>query len=163
MKQSDDSVEKKRLSLFGVCFLVITYWWAVVLFPLFTALFPITWVMDRVRRRLLDKIAFLWMRLTLFCCRVRVVIQGEENLPTVDRPVMYVANHQSFLDIYVLSALKPKFKFVSKIEVFSYPIIGKLSIFWRNGKKTESWGFRWMMCLDRLGDGVGRICWFETW
>ncbi|KAK4528457.1 hypothetical protein GAYE_SCF56G6400 [Galdieria yellowstonensis] len=124
MKQSDDSVEKKRLSLFGVCFLVITYWWAVVLFPLFTALFPITWVMDRVRRRLLDKIAFLWMRLTLFCCRVRVVIQGEENLPTVDRPVMYVANHQSFLDIYVLSALKPKFKFVSKIEVFSYPIIG---------------------------------------
>ncbi|EME27984.1 1-acylglycerol-3-phosphate O-acyltransferase isoform 1 [Galdieria sulphuraria] len=123
MKQSSE-VKKKRFSVFGVFFLIVTYLWAVILFPVFTALFPVTLLLDRVRRRLLDRFAMLWMRLTLFCCRLQVVIQGEENLPRSDEVVMYVANHQSYLDIYVLSALKRKFKFVSKIEVFSYPVIG---------------------------------------
>ncbi|GJD11786.1 1-acyl-sn-glycerol-3-phosphate acyltransferase 1, chloroplastic [Galdieria sulphuraria] len=99
MKQSSE-VKKKRFSVFGVFFLIVTYLWAVILFPVFTALFPVTLLLDRV------------------------VIQGEENLPRSDEVVMYVANHQSYLDIYVLSALKRKFKFVSKIEVFSYPVIG---------------------------------------
>ncbi|GJQ13851.1 hypothetical protein GpartN1_g5642.t1 [Galdieria partita] len=123
MKQSSE-LKKKRFSLFGIVFLVVTYLWAIILFPIFTALFPVTLLLDRVRRRLLDRLAMLWMRLTLFCCRLPVVIVGEENLPQSDAAVMYVANHQSYLDIYVLSALKRKFKFVSKIEVFSYPIIG---------------------------------------
>lgn len=123
MKQSS-GIQKKRWSLFGVFFLVVTYLWAVILFPIFTSLFLVTFVLDRVRRRLLDRIALLWMRLTLFCCRMPVIVRGEENLPRSDRPVMYIANHQSYLDIYVLSALKRKFKFVSKIEVFSYPLIG---------------------------------------
>jgi hypothetical protein len=54
----------------------------------------------------------------------RVTISGRENLPKSSTGAVYVANHQSIMDIFVLFLLGKPFKFVSKIEVFYVPIIG---------------------------------------
>uniref|UniRef100_A0A0R0KRK2 Phospholipid/glycerol acyltransferase domain-containing protein n=1 Tax=Glycine max TaxID=3847 RepID=A0A0R0KRK2_SOYBN len=50
--------------------------------------------------------------------------EGSENLPPPDTPVVYVSNHQSFLDIYTLLTLGRSFKFISKTGIFLFPIIG---------------------------------------
>lgn len=51
-------------------------------------------------------------------------IEGWENLPAADEGAVYVANHQSFLDIYTLFQLGRPFKFISKTSNFLIPIIG---------------------------------------
>mmetsp|Transcript_34400 Transcript_34400/g.62004 ORF Transcript_34400/g.62004 Transcript_34400/m.62004 type:complete len:226 (+) Transcript_34400:560-1237(+) len=53
-----------------------------------------------------------------------VIVEGRENLPPPDKPVVYVANHQSFLDIYSLFHLRRPFKFISKTSNFLVPVIG---------------------------------------
>lgn len=47
-----------------------------------------------------------------------------ENLPAVQQPAVYVANHLSFLDIFSLFHLNRPFKFISKTSNFFIPIIG---------------------------------------
>eukprot|EP00959_Pyramimonas_sp_CCMP1952_P302103 6321223-Pyramimonas_sp.AAC.1 len=51
-------------------------------------------------------------------------VKGKENLPPKGTPVVYVANHQSYLDIFSLFALHRPFKFVSKTDIFYIPIVG---------------------------------------
>jgi 1-acyl-sn-glycerol-3-phosphate acyltransferase len=51
-------------------------------------------------------------------------IEGLENLPRADEGAVYVANHQSFLDIYTLFQLGRPFKFISKTSNFLIPLIG---------------------------------------
>ena len=51
-------------------------------------------------------------------------IEGWENLPADDEGAVYVANHQSFLDIYTLFLLGRPFKFISKTSNFLVSIIG---------------------------------------
>jgi 1-acyl-sn-glycerol-3-phosphate acyltransferase len=54
-----------------------------------------------------------------------VQIEGAENLPPADEPVMYTPNHCSFLDIFALSGYVPRrFKYISKIEILQIPLIG---------------------------------------
>jgi 1-acyl-sn-glycerol-3-phosphate acyltransferase len=54
----------------------------------------------------------------------RVTIVGAENLPPPSAPAVYVANHQSFMDIYSLFRLRRPFKFISKTSNFVIPIVG---------------------------------------
>uniref|UniRef100_A0A383WDN4 1-acyl-sn-glycerol-3-phosphate acyltransferase n=1 Tax=Tetradesmus obliquus TaxID=3088 RepID=A0A383WDN4_TETOB len=53
-----------------------------------------------------------------------VQIEGRENLPPASTPAVYVANHQSFMDIYSLFHLQRPFKFISKTSNFLIPIVG---------------------------------------
>merc|ERR1719454_1645253 len=54
-----------------------------------------------------------------------VTVEGAENLPAAGEPLMYVPNHCSFLDIFVLSGYLPRrFKYISKIEILRIPLIG---------------------------------------
>eukprot|EP00882_Tetradesmus_deserticola_P007053 GHRQ01007425.1.p1 GENE.GHRQ01007425.1~~GHRQ01007425.1.p1 ORF type:complete len:346 (+),score=136.04 GHRQ01007425.1:213-1250(+) len=53
-----------------------------------------------------------------------VQIEGRENLPSSSTPAVYVANHQSFMDIYSLFHLQRPFKFISKTSNFLIPIVG---------------------------------------
>jgi 1-acyl-sn-glycerol-3-phosphate acyltransferase len=55
----------------------------------------------------------------------RVRIKGRRNIPW-KRPCVIVSNHQSMLDILVLYHLFAPYKWVSKRENFSIPIIGWL-------------------------------------
>lgn len=84
---------------------------------------PFVYVFDRKRRRLLHTINAVWARLSILPF-FRVSIEGRENLPPSSTGAVYVANHQSIMDIFVLFLLGKPFKFVSKIEVFYVPIIG---------------------------------------
>uniref|UniRef100_A0A0D9XL21 Phospholipid/glycerol acyltransferase domain-containing protein n=1 Tax=Leersia perrieri TaxID=77586 RepID=A0A0D9XL21_9ORYZ len=54
----------------------------------------------------------------------KLEVEGMENLPPNTSPAVYVANHQSFLDIYTLLTLGRCFKFISKTSIFMFPIIG---------------------------------------
>ncbi|GJM91108.1 hypothetical protein PR202_ga07452 [Eleusine coracana subsp. coracana] len=54
----------------------------------------------------------------------KLEVEGMENLPPNSSPAVYVANHQSFLDIYTLLTLGRCFKFISKTSIFMFPIIG---------------------------------------
>jgi 1-acyl-sn-glycerol-3-phosphate acyltransferase len=51
-------------------------------------------------------------------------VKGRENLPSPETAVVYVANHQSYLDIFSLFRLYRPFKFVSKQSIFYIPIVG---------------------------------------
>lgn len=61
-----------------------------------------------------------------FMCRVfGMHVEYEGELQT-SRPTLYVANHTSYLDVFVLGAKLPG-AFVAKSEVASWPVFGKLA------------------------------------
>ncbi|KAI7838407.1 hypothetical protein COHA_007811 [Chlorella ohadii] len=87
------------------------------------AVYPFVLQFDKYRRRAEHAINTLWAKLTtMFYYPVQ--IEGLENLPAPNQPAVYVANHQSFLDIYTLFHLHRDFKFISKTSNFLIPIIG---------------------------------------
>jgi 1-acyl-sn-glycerol-3-phosphate acyltransferase len=75
---------------------------------------------ERIHRR----VAVPWARVILWACGVKVEVRHPENLdPT--RPRVYLCNHQSYFDIFVLLAHLPvHFKFVMKEELMRIPILG---------------------------------------
>lgn len=79
---------------------------------------------DRTTRRFQDFVAMLWMKCTMFSFRMTPTIISPHNLPSPNIPVVYVANHASYLDIYIFAALGRRIKYLSKSEIFKLPIIG---------------------------------------
>lgn len=82
-------------------------------------LFP--WVKTKIRLRLERRWSAGMMRIM----NIRVRVLGVP--PDLDtHNIMLVANHISWLDIYLLSAVRPA-RFVSKSEVRSWPVVGRLA------------------------------------
>jgi 1-acyl-sn-glycerol-3-phosphate acyltransferase len=72
-------------------------------------------VYDRAQRR--------WARGLLRATGIRVQVEGEERIPK--EPVVYISNHASFVDIWVLLATLPgSVRFVFKKEFLYIPIMG---------------------------------------
>lgn len=63
-----------------------------------------------------------WSRHLLRLCRVKVKIQGA---PIMDQPVLWVANHVSWLDIFVINSVRSTY-FVAKSEIRKWPLLGWL-------------------------------------
>lgn len=90
--------------------------------PLLAVLVVVTWPFDRNRRiagrflRLLAAFA-TW---TFPYWRIRI----EGAWPADDRAYVVVSNHQSILDIFMLSRVPREMKWVAKKELFSIPWIG---------------------------------------
>lgn len=63
-------------------------------------------------------------RRTLDALDVRLAVHGAGSIP--DAPVLIVANHVSWLDVYALNALRPA-RFVAKSETASWPIAGGIT------------------------------------
>jgi 1-acyl-sn-glycerol-3-phosphate acyltransferase len=64
-----------------------------------------------------------WSRNVLKWSGIEVHTKGLANIPT-EKPVVYVANHQSFFDILTLGATLPgTFRFVAKRELKKIPIM----------------------------------------
>ncbi|PRQ46114.1 putative 1-acylglycerol-3-phosphate O-acyltransferase [Rosa chinensis] len=107
----------------GLCFYAITAFNAIYLFALMVVAHPFVLLLDRYRRRAQFFIAKVWatFAVTLF---LNIKFEGLENLPPPDVPAVYVSNHQSFLDIYVLLTIGRPYKFISKTSIFLIPIIG---------------------------------------
>ncbi|TAM88372.1 MAG: 1-acyl-sn-glycerol-3-phosphate acyltransferase [Candidimonas sp.] len=63
-----------------------------------------------------------WSRWLMMLCGVAVRVVGQ---PVLDRPSLWVANHVSWVDIFVLNSVRGV-SFVSKSEVRRWPVIGWL-------------------------------------
>jgi 1-acyl-sn-glycerol-3-phosphate acyltransferase len=96
---------------------------AIFLFVAMVVFHPLVLLFDRYRRRAQHYIAKIWATLTISMF-YKLEVEGMENLPPNSSPAVYVANHQSFLDIYTLLTLGRCFKFISKTSIFMFPIIG---------------------------------------
>nr|QVG79487.1 lysophosphatidic acid acyltransferase [Eranthis hyemalis] len=107
----------------GLCFYSVTAVAAVFLFMFMILAHPFVLLLDRYRRRTHHLIAKVWATLSVFPF-FKIEFEGLENLPAPDIPAVYVSNHQSFLDIYTALILGRNFKFISKVGIFVFPIIG---------------------------------------
>ena len=63
-----------------------------------------------------------WSTCLLALCGVSTVVQGE---PRLAGPVLWVANHVSWIDIFALNRVRPT-AFVAKSEIRSWPLLGWL-------------------------------------
>ncbi|KAF5766313.1 putative 1-acylglycerol-3-phosphate O-acyltransferase [Helianthus annuus] len=107
----------------GVCFYAVTSIVAIFLFVLMVIGHPFVLLRDRYQRSFHHLIAKIWASMTVFPF-FKIKIEGFENLPPKNSPAVYVANHQSFLDIYALLTLGRNLKFISKTAIFLFPIVG---------------------------------------
>eukprot|EP00850_Spirogloea_muscicola_P003902 SM000016S01890 [mRNA] locus=s16:470658:472072:+ [translate_table: standard] len=141
----------------AAAFYFTTFALAVPLFAVMLALHPLVVLLDRHRRRAHHAVNAVWAN-----CTTRpfyaTALEGAEHLPRADAPAVYVANHQSFLDIYTLFQLGRPFKFISKTSNFLIPIVGWSM--WLTGhvplkrldKRSQMECLK--LCLDLLKRGV---------
>ena len=70
-------------------------------------------------------VARTWAKSILWVSRVKVDVEGFENLP-LDTPCILMPNHQSNFDIPVLLGRLPiQFRWLAKAELFKIPIFGR--------------------------------------
>jgi len=112
-------IDKIRATAFFLWSLLL----AVPLFATMLAMAPFVVAFDKFRRLAQHFVNNLWAMASTWPF-YGVEIEGRENLPPPERGVVYVANHQSFLDIYSLFHLQRPFKFISKTSNFIIPIVG---------------------------------------
>ena len=77
-----------------------------------------------------DRIIARWSRWLLRACGIRLVEQpaaGAQPLSSLSGPALLVANHISWLDIFLMLA-STSAHFVAKIEIASWPVLGRLVI-----------------------------------
>jgi 1-acyl-sn-glycerol-3-phosphate acyltransferase len=66
-----------------------------------------------------------WCRLIAATVGMRVRVHGLENLPAEGVPVVYMANHQSYMDIPALYGFLPvQFRIIAKESLFRVPFMG---------------------------------------
>ena len=65
-----------------------------------------------------------WCRMTVRLMRIRLVAVNQERVVR-DRPVVFLANHQSMLDILICGAvLNRQYRWLAKAELFRIPLLG---------------------------------------
>lgn len=73
-------------------------------------------------RKLDDKIVFAWAKITCFLFNIKINIHHIENRPS--EGTVFLFNHSSYLDIFLLLVAIPGLRFGAKIELFKIPIFG---------------------------------------
>jgi 1-acyl-sn-glycerol-3-phosphate acyltransferase len=84
---------------------------------------PPQWICTKVCRGAARRLPHYYFRAVARLLRIRVRVSGE---PLKNRACLYVANHISWLDIVVLSAIAPMC-FIAKKEVAGWPLFGTLA------------------------------------
>ncbi len=94
--------------------------YAAYVWTLFATLGAATWLLVMLAPRL----SWRWRIIHLFAhflslaSGTRIDLNGVENLPPATQPCVYVSNHASYLDSYVLlAAISRGFSFVAKVEL----------------------------------------------
>ena len=82
-------------------------------------------IFDRNNGRLVHLFAAVpWAKVILRVAGLNGKVSGKENI-NPDKTYIFMSNHQSFVDIFVLLASIPKdFKFIMKKELMDIPILG---------------------------------------
>ena len=75
-------------------------------------------------QRLRSGATLRWSRALMRLCGVKIAVRGE---PCRHQPVMWVANHVSWVDIFVLNSVRPT-AFVAKSEIRRWPLLGWLAV-----------------------------------
>lgn len=96
-------------------------------------------------------------RLLMTICGVRVILHGQA---VQDRSVLYVSNHISWLDIFVLNSVRCT-SFIAKSDIRRWPVIGWLvagagTVFIERGQRRaiQIVSQQMAVCFER-GDAVG--------
>jgi 1-acyl-sn-glycerol-3-phosphate acyltransferase len=84
---------------------------------------PLQWISVKLGLPVRRLIPMYYHRICLKLFGVRVEVRGA---PTPNRPLLFVANHSSWLDHLILSATTPVV-FIAKKEIASWPIFGTLA------------------------------------
>lgn len=136
--------------LFLLRFVCVSVW---ILLGLLTelAVFP---ALGRARRR---RVVGAWSRGLMRLCGVRLRCLGE---PVMSGAVLWVANHVSWVDIFVLNSVRTT-SFVAKSDIRRWPVIGLL-VAWagtlfidrHHRHAVRDAGRQMLACLDE-GDAVG--------
>jgi 1-acyl-sn-glycerol-3-phosphate acyltransferase len=80
--------------------------------------------LGRTTRRACDLRIERWSRFIVEQARIRLTVVGKERLP--DRPMIFMSNHESYLDVPVLFATCPApLRMIAKRELFAVPIWGR--------------------------------------
>src|SRR5690625_7528278 len=99
-----------------VFFSVLLFFWVLIGLGIIVCYF--SWcALDKKQR-----VIRWWSRHLLRLCRVKVEIQGT---PIMDQPVLWVANHVSWLDIFLINSVRST-HFVAKSEIRKWPLLGWL-------------------------------------
>lgn len=64
-----------------------------------------------------------WSKTSLWFCRVKIFAEGMENIDP-GKVQIFASNHASHFDIFILSAILPRFGWVAKKELSMVPFIG---------------------------------------
>jgi lyso-ornithine lipid O-acyltransferase len=81
---------------------------------------PLQWISIKLGLPLRRWIPCLYHRIILFVLGIRVSVRGA---PAAERPLLFVSNHSSWIDILALSSITP-LKFIAKSEVAGWPLFG---------------------------------------
>ena len=93
---------------------------AAFFFTMTPLLISLQWLLDRLRLPGWGFIASNYYRVLCALLRMRVQVSGT---PTRGRPVLYVSNHVSWVDILAIGSVMPV-AFVAKREVAGWPLVG---------------------------------------
>ena len=116
--------------------MIRTFFWAVWLFAYFISLTPVYWKVRRLEKRsgpeaaaehnaLVQKQVKLWTTRLLRNIGLAVTVEGAENLPGADETVVFVVNHQSYLDIpVVLGSIGRAYPLLGKRQLGKIPFLG---------------------------------------
>lgn len=107
----------------AVLFALTLYALSLVFIPVIAVARPIVQRRDPVRRSFLDRCVQLWARILCWPF-FKVEIEGLGNLLPRDEPCVFVANHQSFMDILSTMHLPRTFKYISKASILKIPLVG---------------------------------------
>ena len=81
---------------------------------------PLQWISIKFRLPPRRWIPCLYHRFVLFVLGIHVSVRGA---PAAERPLLFVSNHSSWIDILALSSITP-LKFIAKSEVAGWPLFG---------------------------------------
>jgi 1-acyl-sn-glycerol-3-phosphate acyltransferase len=90
----------------------------------FVSVFVILLALVKVRENSLHKVARIWASIILKISGVKVEVIGLENVLR-DKPQVFMSNHQSDFDIFIVLAFIPgQFRWIAKKELFRVPFFG---------------------------------------
>ncbi|MCW5682486.1 MAG: 1-acyl-sn-glycerol-3-phosphate acyltransferase [Xanthobacteraceae bacterium] len=95
-----------------------------VLGSVIAVVLPAQWVALKLRLRAMHYIPVWFHRFALRVLDVRVKVNGDPA--KAERPLLFVSNHNSWLDIVVLGSVAP-LSFVAKSEIAKWPVFGTMA------------------------------------
>ena len=123
---------------------------AVVFFTVTPVLISVQWLLGKLRLPGWGFISSNYYRVLRALLRVHVRVVGE---PIRDRPVLFVSNHISWVDIIVIGSLAP-IAYVAKSEVGNWPLVGATARMQRTVFVDRA---RRQQTGDAIGDIVERL------